>query len=61
MFIEVADTLLDRLEDFLATQEDVSIKDLYQATRALFAVTQIKENTLGNATLPKITATEVCN
>lgn len=42
---EVADTLMARLEDFLAKQKDISIKDLYQATRALFAVTQIKENT----------------
>ena len=40
----VADMLLTRLETFIETEQQPSIKDLYQATRALFAVVQIKEN-----------------
>ena len=40
----VADIILTKLETFIETEQQPSIKDLYQATRALFAVVQIKEN-----------------
>lgn len=42
---EVADMLLAEFEEFISNGKKKSIKDLYQATRALYAVVQIKENT----------------
>ena len=40
----IADGLMAKLETFIAKEQEMSIKDLYQATRALLAVLQIKEN-----------------
>ena len=40
----IADGLMAKLETFIETEQEMSIKDLYQATRALLAVLQIKEN-----------------
>lgn len=40
----IADKLMDKLEAWVANEKEPTIKDLYQSTRALLAVLQIKEN-----------------